>query len=444
MPFIIQINVRHSNTQGGVTNRFLHKFNNFTFTNTFNSLASQFSFDYYFDPKDKASAELICVSHLHECKLYFTSNTTDGYIPKQTEKVFTGWLILAKFKNTGKAEFVRMSGYSKPGVLLDCDIPADQYPLQTDGLTFRSIILKLIKPFHLWNKNDINKNTTGLVVNKKANADFIVQSNIESNIDPITSPVANPFAIAENIEKNLDQGLDTDEKKKSASSSQNIASYLTELAKAKNIVLSHNEFGNVYITVPNTKSKPIFDFDFTNPLSDVRKIPGIETELTFNGQALHTHIVVKQDADDEEESNGIESKVLKNPLIPIGIQFLYRPKVVTLSSGDQFNVDKAAVYELGREIRDAITLDISLGRITDLNGKLIKPNQTLLVADPNIFLYKQDKKEASRWFIQEVQHEVDEKGERCTLKCVLPFAYDYNLAMLKNVFVDPHENLPKI
>lgn len=415
MPFIIKINLRHSTTGSPI--RTLRLYNNFVYHKIFNSLASTFGFDFFFDPKNQEHAEIICVSHMHECRLYYTKNTDPNYEPNDSERELTGYLLLNKFKNNGKPQMVKFSGYAKPGVLLDCDIPPDQYPLETDGLTFKQIITKIIRPFRLYDLIGDKTGHTGLVIDKAATGVNIA---------------------VENEEEDPEDAADEDMKKTSSDTGQNVGSYLSELAKSRNIVLSHNKYGNIHITTPNTKGKPIFNFDFTDPSpnSDVKKIPGLDVDLTFNGQALHTHITVKMQADDEEESNGAETTI-RNPLLPVGKGFLYRPRCISISSGSEFTVGQAARYELGREIREAVPLKIDMAKI-DIDGKLISPNNMITLRDPSQFLYN-----VADFFIQDVEIRVNEKEEACTMNCVLPFGYDYNIKRLKNVFVDAHENLPR-
>ena len=402
MPFIIKINVRHSTT--GPLIRTLRRYNNFVYNKKFNSLASTFNFDFYFDPRNQEHAEIICISHLHEVQLYFTKNENQEYDPNENELEFIGFMLINKFVNNGTPQWVKCSGYSKAGPLLDCDIAPNHFPLEIEGLKLKNVIEKLIKPFNI--KLDIEKGAnTGNVLHDKT---------------------AEQRAHGENIGKT------------SAESSQNVASYISELARSLNIVLSHNNKGDIHIVTPNTKGEPIFNFDFTDSSenNDVKKIPGIESELEFNGQPMHTHIYVIQQADDNEGSNAVYSKPLRNPLIPIGASAVYRPKVIVISSGGEFTIDQAARYELGKEIREGVKLTISISK-NDINGKLIQPNNTIKVKDPTQFLYND-----SIWFIQEVEHTDNKDGSRCIMHCVLPFGYDYDEKRLKNVFVNTHENLP--
>lgn len=397
----LKINVRHAEV-GKPKIRTVKNFTNLTTNFVFNSLASTFSFDFYFDPKNQEDAETVCVSHLHECQILYNGNVE-----------LTGYILANKFKNNGKPQLVRLSGYSKAGALGDCDIPYSQYPLETDGLTFRQIISKVLAPFA----------SNGIGIKYGIGTGAIDIKFIE-NEDGTQ-------------EKSTADKLDDDVEKTAAESSQNIASYLSEPATQRNIVISHDNFGNVLIAKPNTKGTAIFNFDFTSkdPQNDARKIPGIEVESEFNAQGLHTEITVVQQADDEAGTNSSKA-VVRNPLIPIKPSVIFRPRTVIVSSGNQFTVGEAANYELGKEIRNACKLTIKIG-IVEINGRLIRENNTITIIDPENFLYTK-----STWFIESVEHTINANETSTVLNCVLPFGYDFDRKKLKNVYVDPHENLP--
>lgn len=409
MSLELKINVRHSDT--GEKVRTVTDFTNFSYNPKYNSLASAFSFDFYFDPTNQEHAEIVCVSHMHEVEIWYN---------KRLE--CTGYILNQKFTNSGKPELVTISGYSKSGALNDSDIPINLYPLETDGLSLKQIIQKLIKPFYP--PTPLNNGLVIKNIPKDLNKAFVVE------------------------EKDVEEDSDEDVGKTSSESSQNIGSYITTMAQQRNIVISHNEYGKLLITTPNTKGTPIFNFDFTTDTNgllidnsdnnDAKKIPGLKTTMEFNGQGLHTNIVVVQQADDEEGSNATQSEPLRNKLIPIKESVIYRPRVVTISSGNEFTADEVAKYEMGKEIRENVTLKIEMSKI-DIDGYMIRPNNTITIIDPSVFLYKR-----STWFIQSIDDlNITPKSETCTLNCVLPFGYDFDAAKLINVFIDPHLNLPR-
>jgi len=124
----LKINVRHSNTGGKI--RTVTDFTNFNYNPKFNAFASAFSFDFYFDPTNQEHAEIVCVSHMHEVDILYNGRLE-----------CRGYILNQEFTNPGKPELVTISGYSKPGVFNDCDIPFNLYPLETDGLSLRQISL---------------------------------------------------------------------------------------------------------------------------------------------------------------------------------------------------------------------------------------------------------------------------------------------------------------
>lgn len=348
-------------------------FNSFSLNLKYDSVASTFAFNFYFDPKNKEHAELACVSHFHE-----------AIVEHNGETLITGYILSQVFNSSAKKELVQVGGYSKPGVLEDCEIPTSLYPLQTDGLTFREIAQRLISPFKL-----------------KMKVDEIARRDASQGI-----------TVTEKADKKID--------KSTAAESQNIKSYLTELAAQRNIVLSHNEFGDLLLTEANTAQKPILHFD--------SGLIGTNMSMSFSGQGLHSHITVIKQADDEGGNAG--EVTIANPYVPI----VYRPKVITQTSGDDITIDETAKNALAAELKN-IVLTITTDR-WEVDGKIIRPNNIVTVTDPELFIYQK-----TDWFIEEVSFTGDSKKTTAVLKCVLPEVY--NGKTPKNIFVNPHENLPR-
>lgn len=392
----LKINLRDSTT--GLTKRVFSDICNFECDLKFNSFASSFSFDFYFDPTNQQHAEIFCVSHFHEIEIFYNHTL-----------FLSGWLVNNKFTNPGKAELVTISGYSKPGILNKCDIPFSMYPLETDGLSLRQIINKFVPIYNIGIQIDDKV--------KRLDKQFVVEDKDEGEDD----------------ETNLG--------KSASESSQNVASYISTLAQQRNIAISHTADGRVWITTPATKGTPILNFDFTSndQNNDAKKIPGLKTTLEYNGEGLHTDITVIQQADIDEGSNATQSNPLQNPVIhPIKQNVLYMPKVVTMNSGSQFTANQLAKYELGKEIRENVLLSIDMG-VIDIDEELIRPNNTITILDPSVFLYTK-----STWYIQSMSIKITPQSETCTLNCVLPFGYDYDYSTLNNVFVNPHDNFPRL
>lgn len=339
-------------------------FNNFSLNLKYDSMASTFAFDFYFDPKNREHAEMACVSHFHE-----------AIVEHNGETLVTGYILSQIFKSAAKKQLAQFGGYSLPGVFEDCEIPTTLYPLQADGLSLKQIAQKLIQPFKL---------------------KMVVDPSVESKMNSVI-------------------------KKTTASESQNIKSYLTELAAQRDIVITHDEQGRIVFTKAKTDLKPLFHIEQGVVL-------GTEISLSFNGQQIHSHITVQKQASSEGGNAG--EYTIANPYCPI----VYRPKVTSQTSGDDVTIEETAKNALAAELKN-IVLTITTDR-WEVDGKIIKPNNIITVTNPEIFIYKK-----TEWFIESISFTGDTKKTTAVLTCVLPEVY--NGKTPKNIFVDPHQNLPR-
>ncbi|MCE3278028.1 MAG: hypothetical protein K0S44_219 [Bacteroidetes bacterium] len=355
-------------------------FNNFTFNLKYGEIASNFGFNFYFDPNDPLHAELACVSHFHEATLEHNGET-----------LLTGFILSQGFNKESQKQLASFGGYSKSGVFADCEIPTDLYPLQSDKLTLKEICERIAAKFHL-----------KVIVDQSA----VSQSN--------------------GVAKSIKEKADTVIEKSTASEAQNIKSYLTELTTQRNIVLSHDEFGNIVLTAAKTNQKPLFH------VGEDEGIPATNISMTFNGQSIHSHITVLTQASSKGGNAG--EYTIRNPYCPVA--FVYRPKVVTMTSGDDITVEDFAKQVLAAELKDAIKVSVTLDR-WDINNKLIKPNNIITLKSRENFIYN-----TTEFFIDEVSYNGNEKENTCVLTCVLPEVY--NGKTPKNIFVNPHENLPRL
>lgn len=278
-----------------------------------------------------------------------------------------------------------ISGYSLPGFLNDCNIATNQavdmaidnsgnlkwktaiprpygYSLQNDGLTLRQIAEKLIAPFKL-----------------------------KIIIDPIISSL-----------------MDEVFEETTAKATESIANYLTDLAAQKNIIITHNEFGNVVFTRVSTRLVPILYFNVPGGSA----IPGVEMELDFNGQMMHSQITVFKEKDPDED-NAAENTV-SNPFVP----FVFRPRTIIQNSGSDVDSSLAAKNALAMELR-GVQLNISLDRWEDKNGNVVKPNNTISMLNPDIYIFKK-----TDFFIEEVELSGNQKSFTAKLHCVPKAVYD--------------------
>lgn len=363
-----------------IRNRKVEFFNSFKVNLVFNSVASQFELDFYFDPDIFELKEMACIGHYHICKLYHNG-----------ELILTGTILSQKFHNSTTKQLVPISGYSLPGVLEDCQIPTDsaidealnknlKWPasepipycaLQDDVLTLRSIATKLVRPFTF--------------------------------IGGLNSPTKLTIKVDSSVSSLMDDPFD----KTNAKPKDTIKNYLTELATQKNINITHDAEGNLLFTKVRTDLVPILDFDVpTNG-----GIIGTTFDLQFNGQSMHSQITAMKQNDGDSKNEA--EKTVTNPYVP----YSFRPKTVLQTSGTDIDTLLCAKNALAEELRN-LKLTITLDRWL-ANNKIIRPNNTVTVRNPQIYIFKKTK-----WFIEAVELKGDQKSQISTLHCVLPSVYD--------------------
>lgn len=324
-------------------------FNKFTLSLRYDSIGSAFSFDYYFNPKNQEHAELFAVSHFHE-----------AIVEHNGETLVTGFILAQRFKHSSVKHLSSIGGYSKTGVLEDCEIPPTIYPLQVNGLTLKQIAEKICAPFKL---------------------KVVVDDSVASKMNSVITEA-------------------TFEEK------DNIKSVLSKLAIQRKIIITHNEHGDLLFTQAKTNQEPLFDVS--------SGVLGTEIELMFDGQKLHSDITVMKEANSDGGNAG--QYTIENPFVPVA--YTYRPRVTTQSSGDDNTLQEYAMQLLKTELKGAITLTITTDR-WEVNGKIIKPNNIVSVYSPENFIFKK-----TNFFIEEITFTGDEKKTIAVLKCVLPCCYD--------------------
>lgn len=324
-------------------------FTDYTLDLRYDSVGSTFSFSFYFNPDNPEHRFLAQVGQYQLARLYH-----GGVL------LLTGFILSQGLNKSSEPEKISFGGYSVPGVLEDSNIPVTIYPLQSDGLTLKQIVEKLLKPFV-----------------------------IKYDIDPDVSSL-------------MDQVYE----KTTAEVTQKVAEYIVELATQKNIIVSHTANGRLLFTRAKTNKEPILSFE--------SGLIGTSISLAFNGQAMHSPITVVKQADKDGGNAGQYS--LKNPYVPESTT-AFRPLVQIQSSGNDNDSEKAARNILAAELKN-ITLTITTDR-WEVDGKMIQPNNTVSVLAPELFIMKR-----TLFFIESVSFVGDAKETTATLTCSLPEVYN--------------------
>lgn len=329
-----------------IRNRKVEFFNNFSLQLKYDSVASSFGFSFLYNPDNQEHVELGVIGHYHI-----------GRLEHNGKLLVTGHVLSNVFTDSDKKSLASFSGYSLSGVLEDSSIPVDLYPLQFDGLSLREIAQKLVSKFDF---------------------DIIIDPSVSAKMDQV-------FDVSTANEK------------------QSIKQYLSELASQKNIILSHDEKGNLLFTQAKANQDPILNFD--------GGIPFTSMTLKFNGQPMHSHLTVMKQANSDGGNAG--EFTIRNPYVP----FVYRPKTLIQNSGDDNDTETTAKMALAEELK-GLKLTIVTDR-WEIGDDIIRPNNIISVTNPEISLVKK-----TEWFIESVTLNGDEEKTTATLECVIPEVYN--------------------
>lgn len=263
---------------------------------------------------------------------------------------FTGTMISSPPTAESNKSTVAVSGYSKPGVLNDCMASSKSYPLEFNGQDLTAITSQLILPFGL---SAVFNYTAGSVFEQVAN-------------DPAGK----------------------------------ILSFLTGLAKQRNLVIRDNEKGQIVYDRSLTNGVPVANLSQgVSPLESV--VP------SFSPQDYYSHVTGIEPSD-----SGIEgdSYTVKNPNLDVFRPFTF--KVDDTNGGD---LKSAVEAKAGRMFANAAAYRIKVATWRDSNGELWKPNTFVQLLAPNAMIYT-----AYKFIIRSVQLDATPTARTATLELIIP------------------------
>jgi prophage tail gpP-like protein len=325
-----------------IENKFFNHFSNLTLKFNLDTFASVFSFDARFDPFNVEHQKIF--KPLTYPKIEIFSNDMD--------LLLTGNIINNDFASSKTPQLVSFSGYTKSGILEDVTIPDSVYPLEKNNQSLSEISAQLLKP----------------------------------------------FGISQLIESNVANKMNLVYEKAVAQPTQSVASFLTQLASQRNIVIGHTKKGDVYYFKAFIGSKPVRSYDSSNLLS---------SKMAINGRAFHSDITVRRQPSDENVGVSTVDGV-KNPNVK-----QIRSVCKILSSGDDTSTIEAAQNVLAAELR-GIQLALELPKIDYelLCGQIIE------FINPELFIYKKQK-----FVINEIIYNEDSGADTMTVNCLTPEAF---------------------
>ena len=325
-----------------IENKFFNHFSNLTLKFNLDTFASVFSFDARFDPLNVEHQKIFKPLTYPKIEIFSDDN----------KLLLTGNIVNNDFASSKTPQLVSFSGYTKSGILEDVTIPDSVYPLEKNNQSLSEISAQLLKP----------------------------------------------FGISQLIESNVANKMNLVYEKAVAQPSQSVASFLTQLASQRNIVIGHTNKGSVYYFKAFIGSKPVRSYDSSNLLS---------SKMAINGRAFHSDITVRRQPSDENKGVSTLDSV-RNPNVR-----QIRSVCKILSSGDDTSTIEAAQNVLAAELR-GIQLALELPKIDYelLCGQIIE------FINPELFIYKKQK-----FVINEIIYKEDSGVDTMTINCLTPEAF---------------------
>jgi prophage tail gpP-like protein len=331
-----------------VGNKKIEKFNSIDITLKYDSVASTFAFSFYYDVEKGSPIGNI-------------GNYARCVIEDDGEVLITGTILSPTYQDGSVKSLSGISGYSVTGVLEDCQIPIELYPLQSDGKSLKEITERLIKKFGF-----------GLVIDQGKNFKEIIDKANEV------------------IETSI------------AEASQSIKAYLATIASQKNIIISHTPNGSLRFTRSYASGKSKYTFESGQP--------NVSINVVFSGQPMHSEITVVKQADIDGGNAG--EATVKNPYVNT-----YRPRVILQTSGSDVDSLQAAKNALAEELKN-IRIVITIGGLDKwrYSGNKLRPNTLIDVVAPECRIKKR-----TQFFVEQVQLiENTDSGQTAILSCVVP------------------------
>lgn len=358
------------------------------------SIASTFEFSSRFSANNKEHQQMFKPLQYKDVQIYNSKN----------KLILTGTILNHRFKSNKGRELVVISGYSKSGILEDVSIPIDLYPLESTNRSLLDIANRLASYFGInVLVSEQGKSITDTVIKGKTKAKRAAST--KSTYADLKAKANSVFG------------------RTSASPSESIKDYLAKLASQKNIVLSHNEKGDVLLFQPDLMQKPRYFFTKGNSL---------EMSMDFNGQAMHSDVnIVRQPSDDNAGVSTTDTA--KNSLVAKD-----RPTTKILTSGEDTDTKDAAKNEVASELK-AISGTVKLQGLFDE----IFPGEIVNVHNHYIYCYAYN-----RYIVDSITMSFNEQEDTTMLNLVVPESFSGG-PLIRNVLynhltgdkhLEPHLN----
>lgn len=302
-------------------------------------IANTFSFSSYFDSSNQTHKEVFKPMSYNKVKIFDSNDVL----------LLNGVMINFSFSSEPSASIVSVTGYSLTGILSDVSIPLSMFPLQSNNRSLKDVINRYIKPFGI---------------------KFIVPKELENVVNQKYTKTTSEVG-------------------------EKLADYFIRLAIQKNLILTHDNNGNLTIVKLNDTVKYRFVLE-----------ENVSMGYKIDTQGIHSEIGVIRQLN-KKQGGGSIRETIKNPLITE-----YRPIVKKLSNSPDTNMGESKKAILAAEM-DGIELTINKGDWIDT----LRSGDTIEVLNPDCYLF-----DYTKFIIKSISGSSDSESSTMNLVCVLPEA----------------------
>lgn len=330
-----------------INDKELKEFNSVTLALKYDSVASTFSIKSGFDSDNEDLKKLFKPLSYQRVEIW-----------TQDDKLLTGTVTKTTINSEANPGGITITGYSKTGVLMDCEIPEESYPLQQKNKSIKDIITTIISPFGL-------------------------ELHVNNNVKELAN------TIVEDI---------------TASSSDKCASFIVKLCQQYGIIVGHTRNGRLLLTKNRTDEKSRSSYIEGN--GDY-----ITSSLSTDGQQMYSKYTAKKQADALLSNDSSSEEVITSKMVKT-----FRPTQKTQTSGNKKNTENTA-KAMRAKAYSSITFNLTLNSHRFQDGTPIKPNRIIALQSKEIYISNK-----LFIFVRDVSLKSDSKGDTAILNCILPEA----------------------
>lgn len=270
------------------------------------------------------------------------------------DPVFTGTMININPVLENNQKVIAVSGYSLPGILNDCTSPASAFPLEFNNQGLQEISAALIAPFGL------------------------------------------------NVEFKADQGAIFE--RVASKPNQKVLSFLIDLAKQRNLIISSTERGNLLFQQSNDAGIPVARLQ-------QGESPVLSVAPSFSPQEYYSHLTGLESVEIGLSGSQftVKNERLKN---------ITRPLIFTVSDAVKADVKAAVQAKAGRMFGSLAAYTVTVSTWRNPLGNLWKPNTTISIVAPDAMIYNE-----YEFIIRSVNFERDNSTEIATLDLIIPGSF---------------------